>query len=201
NLDTSILIAYKNELIERQRTHNIPQGAMVHLTPKAAAQAAVQLMLRELFIICHEIGHLINGDLEEPGSFSMIPSVPGAYEYVENIDHEKEYRADLAGFEIARLAMDELFSGGTTARADYLLLASTVGLFDELYMLAGGPSSTHPDPLDRAVHLTRQVLGEQAANDLVASYSDPKLLDKVFELSRAILDSGSESSPASPQRP
>lgn len=167
------LIDYKLELIAEQREHDAPRGAMIQLKDASTIFAAKQLCLAELFIVAHELGHYYNGDLEEDSRFSAIGHHGGTGRFRENEEHVLEHRADVTGFRLAAAALPAFLAGAT--KSD--LLFATIVLFNDLYLLAGGPTSSHPDPLDRSVYLMREVEGARSAKLLEDSYTDPgKLL-------------------------
>lgn len=175
------LIEYKLELIENQHTHGAPRGVMIQLSDRAMEFTSRQLHLVETLVVCHEVGHLLNGDLDDDQSFSLINGRGWMRKYEENKDHRREYRADETGFNLAIKAV-----GAKTLAEKKMLLLAAIGLFDHMYLLVGGASSSHPDPLDRAVHLTLRVFGKKAARAVQQSYRDGRKLLALFSgLSRA----------------
>lgn len=175
------LLGFKVEHLAHVREFGVPMGAMVQLREDAASVASLQLSLSELFIIAHELGHIINGDLDDGSAFSMAGQGGWIERFEENEDHAREYRADLTGLRICETVLPVVLPGVTLTT---LILASIV-LFDDLYLLAGGPSSSHPDPLTRAVHLVEKTLGDDAARLVESSYDDPSALFRLMETLRS----------------
>lgn len=170
---------YVEELIAIHRECDVPNGPMVKLSDRAMAEHSFVLHHAELFIVCHELGHYFNGDLDDQDAYAM--GAPGAdgRRYVENQNHEIEHLADIAGF---RVYLACLLKYGV-APESLEVLKPLLATFNLLYALAGGASSTHPHPYDRVVRIVEHHYGEETAASMAAALADPSLLPLFFERS------------------
>ena len=169
-------LEYMHEVVSNCRTYGAPYGPLMHLSMEATATHGANLHVAELFILGHEIGHFLNGDLEECPRFRTVGDQVTVQEYVENEDHAKEFAADARGFEILRRAetIQSFFS-------ELALIPPIVLLFNTFYMLAGGASSSHPDPLERSVRLVERFYGAERAAVLRMSYDDLSQLGRLMD--------------------
>jgi hypothetical protein len=147
---------------------------MIRLSPAAQVFHAVQLQSAELFVLCHELGHFLNGDLEEPGHFKPFDGHESVQEYEENQDHEREYGADATGFRLLMAAQ------GSSGPAAIRLLQPIISLFNLFYLLGSRSSATHPHPLERSIRITERFFGRERAETLRRSYDDPGQLVALF---------------------
>jgi hypothetical protein len=169
-------LEYMHEVVNNCRTYGAPYGPLMHLSMEATATHGANLHVAELFILGHEIGHFLNGDLDECPRFKTVSDRITVEEYVEDEDHAKEFAADARGFEILRQAetIQSFFN-------ELALIPPIVLLFNTFYMLAGGASSSHPDPLERSVRLVEHFYGAERAEALRLSYDDPTQLARLMD--------------------
>ena len=127
-------ISFMLETTQNTVTYGAPHGPLMHLSPRAAALAGGHLYVAELFILAHELGHFLNGDLETRANFRAVAGEPGLEEYIENASHRKEFEADARAFEII-LAVHRQADDKAIA-----FVPPLVTLFNTLYLLCGGES-------------------------------------------------------------
>lgn len=167
------IYAYIFELIEYYQLHGVPRGAMVYLKPNANRARTFFLVICELFILCHELGHFLNGDLDHEENFSATSFDWTIFK--DNANHVIEYAADLRAFELlASVVQKEL---GFEPRIALLYLTF---LFDTLYLLGCRDSISHPDPLKRVINIAEHFFGPDTSSLMQASYEDSSLLFLLF---------------------
>lgn len=171
---------YIHELIGNHHHYGVPYGPMIRLSGRASKEHSILLNLAELFIVCHELGHYYNGDLFELSAYSNLIAGAAGKRYIENTDHEVEYSADVAGYglyltclEVRGISMPSLE-----------VLKPVLATFNLLYALAGGESSTHPHPYDRAVRIACHHYGNEQGERLAAALQDPETLPNFYESSK-----------------
>src|SRR5262249_11668487 len=133
------------ELVEIYRRHGAPYGPMIKLSDRASAEHSFLLNLAERFILCHELGHYLNGDLSDQSSYSALPNDIEGQRYQENRDHEIEYGADITGFNLYLRSLESKGLNPSSIELIKPILAS----FNLFFAISGGPSLSHPHPYDR----------------------------------------------------
>lgn len=167
---------YVFDLIDIYKAAVAPYGPMVKLSRQATAEHSLLLHLSELFTICHELGHYLNGDLEHDSWFSVLPGLHEAEKFEENQDHEMEYAADATGYGLYLKAIKKQGLDPKT----YEVIIPVIGLFNLFYALAGGASSTHPHPYDRIINIAHRHYGQGFANEVEEALENPSLLPSIF---------------------
>ena len=176
DLTVTELRGYLPELIETYKQHGVPYGARLKLQSSVAGRQSSLLHLSELFIVCHELGHFLNGDLEDEANFCAVEGKPGLKRFEENKDHAIEYAADATGFGLLKDVLKILPNGSTPQNG----LLAIINLFNLFYLLTDGDSHSHPNPRSRSVNIGRTYFGEEFADKLQKSYDDPTLLRSLF---------------------
>ena len=156
-----------------------PQGPQMHLTEPATELHAVQLNVWEVFVLCHEVGHIGAGHLADRdwkpnAALGMVQSSS------MDFTHGQELDADLFGYLILRgwYYRNEARKGPEDDRP---LLAHVMNLFDLLYLTGSRESTSHPDPLDRIVFLAGTIYGSAFGDGVAASYGRPELLAELLD--------------------
>jgi len=170
------LRGYLPELIEAYKQYGAPYGAMLKLDSSGVGRQSALLHLSELFIVCHELGHFLNGDLDDGSSFCCVEGRPWLQKFEENKDRTTEYAADVTGF---RLLHDVMKAMPGDVRPLHGLQA-IISLFNLFFLLTEGESASHPDPRSRSVNIARHFFGQDFAATLERSYDDPDLLRSLF---------------------
>jgi hypothetical protein len=174
--------SFLSDLIRATNTQGAPYGALIHLKDELSATRGWMLHAMEMFILCHELGHYINGDLNSTEDYTSFGEIPAAQEYIENRHHEKEFGADAAAFRI----MCEVT--GLTGNDRLRLMVPLIQLFNLLYMLGGRESQTHPHPLERTAQLFDRYFSPEMANIYAESYGDRSKIEALFSSLRAVAD-------------
>jgi hypothetical protein len=172
------LQSYLPELVATYKQYGAPYGALLKLNPSAIGRQSTLLHLSELFVVCHELGHFLNGDLENEELFCAVDGKPELRRFEENRDHAIEYAADATGFALLQDVLKPTTEG---FRPEYGLLG-IINLFNLFYLLTEGESLSHPNPRARTVRLARHFFGDTFAKTLEDSFADPQLLRSLFPL-------------------
>jgi hypothetical protein len=134
----------------------------------------VLLRLQELFILCHELGHFFNGDLEEQNNLVKLWQTNWAV-VNENKDHQIEYKADLTGFDILTRIGKKKFN----LDRKYVLL-QVMAVFDILAMIDPSESKDHPAPIDRTCNIIQHFFGEKYVQQYVKTYYSEVIFSEFF---------------------
>jgi hypothetical protein len=169
--------AYLDEYINYYRENGVPRGPLIKLTQKASATAALQLNASELFILCHELGHFLNGDLDNECLYSALPKgMPGSV-YQENKNHGIEYEADSTGFGIYR----KVLSRTVGEIRDELYVILLIGMFDAIYLISEGATHSHPHPYDRIIRLAQVHFNSELAGRIKEALINPDLFPAFYK--------------------
>jgi hypothetical protein len=178
DITPAIAFQWFQETCEHYRDTGKPLGPQIHLTPEAALRHSQQLHLWEIFVLAHELGHVISGHLGvgdscRPSPFGMLET------YIENESHIQEVEADVVAYRLLRRHAHSR-EGVKEELIDQQLLLAVTSLFDLLFLISAGDSQTHPDPLDRLGNIVARVYGENVADRLAKTYEDRGLLRAFF---------------------
>jgi hypothetical protein len=179
--DITPLIASQwfRETCEHYRDTGKPLGPQIHLTPEATLQHHQQLHFWEVFVLAHELGHVISGHLEDGDGFHRSPTFGMLETYMENESHIQEVEADVVAYRVLRRHAHSM-EGAKEELLDQQLLAAVTLLFNLLFLIGAGDSKTHPNPLDRLCNIVAEVYGEDVAERLAKTYEDRGLLQSFF---------------------
>lgn len=172
--DASQFIA---ELLQAHLQIGNAYGPLIKLSESANAQHSTLLTWAELFILCHELGHYLNGDLSDPSAFCALPWGIKGSKYEENRDHEKEHLADVTGF---TLYIECLKTRGAPV-ISLEVVKPLMAMFNLIYALGGGASSTHPHPYDRMARIVEHGFGADLGAKMKAALADPDLLPDLLK--------------------
>jgi hypothetical protein len=154
------IIEYLDELVENTRLYGKPSGVKIILNSEGRIHQANLLDISELFIMCHEFGHFLNGDLDKKEDYHMIYEEDKQISEL-SIKHEREYEADHTGFQ---LMLNILKNRGIDGKLSYVFPV-LLNLFQGLQQLSK-EEITHPEPFKRLYVLGHSYLGEETANTL-----------------------------------
>jgi len=169
------------EVCEHYRKTGKPLGPQIHLSASAEAYHSAQLHGWEIFVFCHELGHIVAGHLNRQGVWSVNPSLGMVEVFRENESHEMETEADILGYIMARECWAKNLSTDESAVRrefdDRFVFANMTGFFDLLFLLGAKESGSHPDPLDRICNVAAFVYGHAFAEVVARSYGDFSLIE------------------------
>ena len=172
DLTSKDLREYASNLIESYKRFHAAYGAMIKLHPSLLGTHCLTLTFSELFVLCHEFGHFLNGDLEDDRNFSPFQTHPWLQIFTANIHHDVEFKADLRGY----ILLDQIIQKEFKSTDTRLVLLSLISLFDILYLLSGRALLSHPNPINRLLHITDHFYGPDMSKALERSYDDPSAL-------------------------
>lgn len=159
--------AYADELIANYKLTHSPMGALIKLNPDVAMIAGINTQLKELFVICHELGHFFNGDLDNIQNFHNLANTEWNV-FDDNKNHEIEYKADLTGFAIFEKAVNYKYKGFPRE----MLISVLAQVFELMSMIDSESSETHPSPMSRLKNVVTINFGAKQADDLMSMYSN-----------------------------
>jgi hypothetical protein len=183
-LTSMVLRKWINETTEYYRRTKMLQGPVIDLAQEWRAKAIKRLWVWELFVLCHEIGHVLSGHLEREELWSRDRSFGAVEAFQEDQFLELEIQADVLGFIVLREYFNSRQDGASDSEKsmdDRWLIAELIVFFDVLTMLGMEESATHPHPLDRMLSIVANVYGIDAAQNLERSYGDASLTHEVME--------------------
>jgi hypothetical protein len=174
SLTSNDYIRFMIELFDNYKKYHVPIGALVKLDPSYTSHLA-PIMLSELFTICHEIGHFINGDFEEDSNFANLSNLPFEA-FIEDGNHEIEYKADLSAYPIFEKAALNLFPGMTKESLVPILSI----FFSIIGSISNSSSESHPKPYGRMANILAMYYSEQIAIDYLSSFESQEKTQEFF---------------------
>ncbi|UFH33633.1 hypothetical protein LNP04_08000 [Chryseobacterium sp. C-71] len=156
---------WANELIANYKIYKAPVGAMLKLTTEGNMQHGFILHFQELFVLCHELGHLFNKDLEDKRNLTNLMD-SDAEIIEENKHYEIEYKADSYAFElISRIAQKKYKMEKKN------ILPFVVILFDIMALINPNQTNKHPAAIDRIMNIIRDNWGQKIADEYLKTYN------------------------------
>ena len=154
------LTIFINDTIENYNLTGELRGPQIILhSGRIASTAISQLISAETFILCHELGHWIHGDLDENALFAALPQGASGKIFVENLNHAKEFAADRFGFDLMTKCVDSEHE-----ITKELAMSSVIQTFFCFFAISPDANSTHPSPLDRIRRLIDHAYGPLSSN-------------------------------------
>lgn len=161
-----------NELIQNYKDYKAPVGAKVKLTPESNMGHGFSLHFQELFVLCHELGHIFNKDLEDKENLmDLFGSEISVLE--ENKFHEKEFKADLYAFDLISRVIENKYEKKH-------ILSYVIMLFDIMAIIKPTDSKKHPAPIDRILNIVYENWGEKSAENYIKSYESKSAYEHFF---------------------
>ena len=124
-------------------------------------------VISELFVLCHELGHFFNGDLDNDENLVQFLYFNDVAILEEGKSHQMEYNADIKGFELLLQIISITNVIPLSAVLSYISY-----FFDILHLISEHASSSHPAPRDRLINLAKHYYGEEVALKLLRSHQD-----------------------------
>jgi len=185
DISVATLKKWNLEVCEHYRHTGKPLGPQIHLHSDAEGMHATQLNIWEMYVLSHEIGHILCGHLDSSKFVTKNPLFGMIETLEENKSHEMESEADFIGYILLR----EYYHKGSIRKSpnnesikdDRGLVSILITFYNLLYLLGASESTTHPHPLDRLCNIVLNAYGEKVAETLADSYDNHGLLIKLFE--------------------
>lgn len=156
---------WANELIANYKEYKAPVGAMLKLTPEGNMQHGFILHFQELFVLCHELGHLLNKDLEDKRNLTNLMD-SDAEIIEENKHYEIEYKADSYAFKlVSRIAQQKY------KMEKKHILPFVAMLFDIMTLINPNRSEKHPAAIDRIMNIVKDNWGQEIADEYLKTYN------------------------------
>lgn len=154
------------ELFDVYRSTGVPRGPMVKVSEECMGIYSLTLHIAEAFVISHELGHFLNGDLDTGSGVAILPWCEEVEYYKGDSNHEKEHNADITGYEILRNYVRRKYEGID----DDFIMMGVVAIMDVVGAISKGGSNTHPDAKERVIRIAHHFFGEEVASKWRTSY-------------------------------
>lgn len=164
-----VFFEYWLELSSIYKEYRRVSGALIVLKPNKFL--TIELYIIELFILCHELGHFFNGDLERQNVTSRLFANREEEVLSVNEHHRFEYEADIKGFQLMAKILKEKHKDTIP-----FILPSLIMAFNIFAMLGNEESATHPKPHDRLLNIIKTFYGEEAYHFISKTYDNPEFL-------------------------
>ena len=181
--------SYIVEIIENYKKYHVPYGVQIVLNNEFLLTQGSELLLFrglfismiELFIMGHELGHYINGDLEKDYSPTTLEGcgIEILQKTVErNLDIE--YKADRFGYFLTANALKNIYAGMLSQEYIHGLLVSNIGILFDLFHSFYKESRTHPKPRKRILSIIEYFYGTEDAELYSDSYDKRLSAERTF---------------------
>jgi len=170
------------KICNQYRETGMLAGPQIHLSNKEADTLhSEQLHIWEMYIFCHELGHVILNHLDEKSHLSANPSFGMVATLQENSDHQMETEADIAGFMLLRDYYYKVLKKNEADEDDRHLFELLIVMFNILTFINAPEVRSHPHPLQRLCTIALHVYGESFSQALYDSYQNPAIINELFE--------------------
>lgn len=156
---------FASELIKNYKDYKAPVGAMIKLNHESTIGHSFILHFQELFVLCHELGHLFNKDLEEKQNLMNLFDSE-ANVLIENKFHEKEYKADIYAFDLVSRVAKQKYNLDKKQILPFVIM-----LFDIMALINPNNSKKHPASIERITNIIYSNWNDQAMVDYMKTYS------------------------------
>lgn len=176
----AMLIGFQKEVCQHYRETRKPLGPQILLKGDADKRHGMQLHIWEMFVLCHEVGHVLCGHLTDKElmiSDVITETPPNA---ADHSAREMEVEADCIGLLLLKEYVAKVMPNAFPLGDDRLLLSHLITLFNHLSELGIRESASHPPSLTRLCNMVEFVYGEALAQTLQDSYRDNSLIRKIF---------------------
>ena len=170
-LPAAVYTKVSTAILQRYGATGKPVGPELKLALDSPAMELVEeaLIALHAFVLGHEVGHYINGDLDSEANFAESNDIPFGPVFGTNVSHTMEFAADRFAFETV-LRMLRMRDVNMPARR--VLDLSVTLFFNFLREISNRGSESHPKPSDRILSVTREFFGGEAAHLMEASFND-----------------------------
>lgn len=161
----------RSKILKDYAETGLPYGVGLKFGLKSEALQFVDRTLRllHLFVLAHELGHYLNGDLMVEANFAPGGRARRLSFGGQNVSHDLEFKADAVAFDLVLRVMNETQPALPARRA---LELSAVLLFNFLREISNKGSESHPRPGDRLIAITREFFGDEAAALMARTFDD-----------------------------
>lgn len=174
----------REEMLSYFMENRMAHGPFLIINGQESIAHFNKLNIQEKFIIFHEIGHFINGDLFKNSNDQPLSDL------FHNISHQREIMADLVGFGL--LLHLEKSKCQLTRERRMVLMFSVVHLFDVFYMIQNTETEKYPLPLRRMSSIIEYYYGIELADIIEETYSNKAAFEKLLSNEFQIIESNSD---------
>lgn len=186
---SKIFQEFRDELSHIYKGARRVLGTLILLKPEVKL-IELQLYFIELFILCHELGHFFNGDLDDKNSIISLYENSAEKILSNENSHLKEINADLKGFELLLKILIKKKKLGVNIMPPELILPTLITNFDIFTELAPKESESHPHPIDRLLNIIDAYYGNEVTEFIIKTYEEPgysiKNTEKFIEYSNRL---------------
>ena len=170
-------VKMSTQMLKKYDTTNNPIGPALKIAIHSDAMNFVEnaLVAIHLFILSHEVGHYINGDLSDPKNFKKCSWFKGAELFLGNSSHNKEFKADEFAFDATLRVLSNKGAMSSVLRAFDL---SITLLFNFIREMSEHGCDSHPRSRDRLLSVTHTFLGQEAARLMQKSFNDTSVIQE-----------------------
>jgi hypothetical protein len=177
----AMLQEIQREVCANYRQTREPLGPQMILYGQAHHVHATQLHVWEMFVLCHEIAHVLCGHLKD--KHQMVSEVLDETTSLSNDSdaHRQETQADCTGLLLLKEYLAKTKASVFPANDDRQLIGFLITLFNHLFEIGASESASHPHPMIRLRNMMEFVYGERFARLVADSYRDLNLIALLFQ--------------------
>lgn len=173
---------YLEYTVQQYAEHRTVYGPKIKLNKDGALMVGVHLLIGELLVLGHELGHFLNGDLEDKNNLEPHHEFTDVQMLVEDKDRVIEMRADIKGYALMKDCMEKNMP--ETAK-QAMLFNGLMSFMDAMYFVTLDKGRSHPTTIERTVGIAKHFYGQRIADIAARSFEDREATFQLFgELTR-----------------
>jgi hypothetical protein len=177
---------YFDHFVNEYRLHGFSSGPKIKLDGGTSVIHGLLLLTGELLVLGHELGHFLNGDLENEDTLRRDDRLLNGRMLVQDSHREMEARADITGYGIVREALKPRLPD---YGRDAFIFGTLLDVMDAMYFVTLDRQTLHPTSIERAIRIAKHFYGEKIADLVAQSFEQPAVIKQVIaELTRATWD-------------
>lgn len=169
---SEIFREFRDELSHIYKGAGRVLGTMILLKPEVIL-VEIQLYFIELFILCHELGHFFNGDLDDKKSTTSLYDNSDEKILSNENSQLKEINADIKGFQLLIKILIKKNNLGKNIMSPELILPTLITNFDIFTEIAPKDCESHPHPIDRLLNIIDVYYGKDVTEFIIKTYEEP----------------------------
>ena len=180
NLVSADYKRYFEHLVEQYQRYGAACGPKIKLNEGSTFTCGLQLLSAELFVLGHELGHFLNGDLEDEANLEPHPKLRDVRILVQDRDREIENQADITGYRLLKEGLKTRFPKIQHTELDNYVFGLVMNVMDALYFVTSDQGNSHPTSIERMVSIARHYYGERIAELVSRSFKDQAIMTQLF---------------------
>jgi hypothetical protein len=158
------------------------QGPFILLRDSVMAPWVFRLHVMELFIVGHEIGHILDGAFQ-PEALS-----DSFFSFLPERAHRREHMADMIGFLCTLMALNKNDEGMKNFQQSMRIFGAVNLLFDYFALIRFDATASHPHPIRRVYCLADHFFGPAITGAVERSYEGGPFDEESLEALSAEFD-------------